>query len=112
MTKRICMACDLKKDPALIAEYKEWHSPGGVWPEITASIKESGILDMQIYLIGNRLFMIMDVDASFDMDKKAEMDAQNSKVQEWEALMMKYQQFLPFKNIESKWVKMERIFTL
>jgi L-rhamnose mutarotase len=110
--RRICMACDLKDDPQLIDDYKRWHSPGKVWPEIKESIKEAGILDMQIYLIGNRLFMIMEVDPSFDMEKKAEMDTANPKVQEWEALMMKYQQFLPFKGVKSKWVEMDKIFSL
>ncbi len=111
-TKRICLACDLKDDAQLIEEYKDYHAPGNAWPEITDSIKSAGIKDMQIFLIGNRLFMIMEVTADFDPSAKEAMDAANPKVQEWENLMMKYQQFLPFEGVETKWVEMERIFKL
>lgn len=109
---RFCFSCDLKDDPKLIAEYKNYHVPGSVWPEITKSIRDAGIIDMQIYLTGNRMFMIMEVDETFDPDKKAEMDANNPKVQEWEQLMWKYQQGLPWAKKGEKWVKLEQIFQL
>lgn len=67
---------------------------------------------MQIYLTGNRMFMIMEVDETFDQAKKAEMDANNPKVQEWEQLMWKYQQSLPWAKEGEKWLLMERIFQL
>jgi len=111
-TRRICMACDLKNDPELIKEYKEYHAAGNAWPEITNSIKSAGIEDMQIFLIGNRLFMIMEVNDAFDPELKAKMDASNPKVQEWEDLMMNYQQLLPFPGIKNKWIEMEKIFSL
>ncbi len=111
-SSRICMACDLKDNPDLIERYKEYHAPGNAWPEISKSIKDAGIDDMQIFLIGNRLFMIMEVNESFDPEIKAKMDAANPKVQEWEALMMEYQQFLPWDTGGQKWVKMEKIFQL
>ena len=111
-TKRHCLALDLKDDEELIEEYKRYHAPGNTWPEITESIKDSGIVDMEIYLTGNRLFMIMEVDESFDPEKKAQMDASNPKVQQWENLMMKFQQLLPWAADGEKWVNMERIFKL
>ena len=111
-TKRLCFSCDLKNDPAVIAEYKKHHAPGKVWPEITASIKEAGILDMQIFLTGNRLFMIMEVDETFDPDRKAQSDANNPIVQEWESLMWQFQQQLPWAKPGEKWVEMEQIFEL
>ncbi len=111
-TQRICMACDLKDDPAIIQEYKNHHLAENVWPEITESITAAGIQDMQIYLVGNRLFMIMEVDENFDSERKTKMDMENPKVQEWESLMMNYQQFLPFANVDAKWVQMEQIFQL
>ena len=82
-TKRFCFSCDLKDNPKLIEEYKAYHAAGNAWPEITKSIKDAGIVDMQIYLTGNRMFMIMEVDDTFDPVKKAAMDANNPKVQEW-----------------------------
>ncbi len=111
--ERYCFACDLKDDSALIAEYKEYHAAGKAWPEITKSITDAGIVDMQIYLTGNRMFMIMDVDTNvFDPEKKAEMDANNPKVKEWEDLMWKYQQELPWAAKGEKWIPMEKIFKL
>ncbi|MBD0830815.1 L-rhamnose mutarotase [Aestuariibaculum sediminum] len=107
---RYCLGCDLKENPELIAEYIEHHR--NVWPEILKSIKDSGIVDMEIYNIGNRLFMIMEVNESFSFEKKSEMDSNNSKVQEWEHFMWKFQQELPFAKPGEKWVLMDRIFKL
>ncbi len=112
VNRRYCMALDLKDDPELIEEYKKYHAPGNVWPEIIDSIKSSGIEDMAIYIVGNRLFMIMDVNESFDFDKKALVDAANDKTQEWEALMWKFQLPLKWGKPGEKWVVMEMIFKL
>jgi L-rhamnose mutarotase len=79
MNRRFCLTLDLKNDPALIAEYRKFHEK--IWPEITESIKNSGILDMEIYLLGTRMFMIMEVDESFSFEKKAKADRENAKVQ-------------------------------
>ncbi|SHJ10465.1 L-rhamnose mutarotase [Pseudozobellia thermophila] len=111
-TYRHCFACDLKDDPELIAKYKAYHAPGNAWPEITKSIKDAGIVDMQIYLTGNRMFMIMEVDETFDPQKKAQMDADNPKVREWEQLMWDFQQALPWAKEGEKWVALEQIFQL
>jgi len=110
--KRYCLSCDLKDEPELIRQYKEYHAPGNTWPEVTQSIRDAGIIDMQIYLTGNRMFMIMEVDDSFDFEKKVKMDAENPKVQEWEELMWKFQQALPWAKPGEKWVKMEKVFQL
>jgi L-rhamnose mutarotase len=104
------MALDLKDDPALIEEYKQYHR--AVWPEIKESITSSGIVDMQIYLAGNRLFMIMETEDSFQFEAKAAADAANPKVQEWEQLMWKFQQALPQARPGEKWMRMEQIFSL
>ena len=108
--KRYCLTLDLKDDPALIEAYKTHHHH--VWPEIIQSIKESGIINMEIYLHGNRLFMIMETKDSFSFYGKSVLDAANPKVQEWETLMWKYQQALPLARPGEKWVLMERIFKL
>jgi L-rhamnose mutarotase len=108
--KRYCFALDLKDDAKLIAAYEAYHR--NVWPEILKSIKEAGIEDMEIYRTGNRLFMVMEVNNSFSFEKKAAADANNSKVQEWEALMSTYQQALPFAKPGEKWVLMDRVFEL
>jgi|SRR6266481_8025762 len=110
MSRRFCLTLDLKDDPKLIAEYKRYHEK--VWPEIVESITDSGIEDMEIYLLGTRLFMIMDVSDSFSFDKKAKSDKQNPKVQEWEELMWKFQRALPQAKQGEKWLRMERVFKL
>ena len=108
--KKYCWALDLKNDPKLIEQYKQYHQE--VWPEIIVSIKEAGIEDLEIYLVGNRLFMIMLVNNSFSFEKKSTIDAMNPKVQEWETLMWQYQQALPIAKSGEKWLLMEKIFQL
>jgi len=110
MNRRFCLTLDLKNDPALIAEYKRYHEK--IWPEITQSIRDSGIEDMEIYLLGTRMFMIMEVNERFSSEAKARADLQNPKVQEWEKLMWKFQQALPEAKPGEKWLGMERIFKL
>lgn len=108
--KRHCLALDLKDDEALIKKYEEYHRE--VWPEIIQSIKESGILDMQIYRVGNRMFMIMEVDDDFSFEKKARVDSKYPENEKWEELMWNYQQALPFAKPGEKWLPMEKVFQL
>ncbi|MGI4749027.1 MAG: L-rhamnose mutarotase [Janthinobacterium lividum] len=108
--QKYCFTLDLVNDPQLIEEYKNYHQ--NVWPEIKKSITDSGIIHMEIYLLGNRLFMLMETDATFSFAKKAEADATNPKVQEWENLMWKYQQALPQAKPGEKWLLMDKIFQL
>jgi L-rhamnose mutarotase len=108
--QRYCLALDLKDDPELIAEYERYHQ--AVWPEILHSIKSSGIEVLDIYRTGNRLFMIMETNDHFSAEEKAKADAANPTVQEWETLMWKFQQALPWAKPGEKWVMMKKIFTL
>jgi L-rhamnose mutarotase len=110
MSKRYCLTLDLKDDPALIAEYRRHHQK--IWPEITRSIRNAGIVDMEIYLLGTRLFMIMEVDERFSFAAKARADRDNPKVREWEELMWKFQKPLPQAKPGEKWLLMEQIFKL
>jgi L-rhamnose mutarotase len=110
MTERYCMTLDLKDDPKLIAEYRRYHKK--IWPEITKSIRDAGILDMEIYLLGTRLFMVMEGDETFSFENKAKADRASPKVREWEELMWKFQKPLPNAKPGEKWMRMERIFKL
>ncbi len=105
---RQCLALDLKDDPALIAKYEDYHS--NVWPEILDSLRDSGITNMEIYRIANRLFMIIETTDDFSFEKKGKMDAENTRVQDWEVLMWNYQQALPIAKPGEKWLPMEKIF--
>ena len=109
-TQKYCLALDLKDDPMLIAEYKAYHQ--NVWPAIIKSIKDAGITVLDIYNVGNRMFMIIEADEYFSFEKKSAMDAGNTTVQDWEALMWKFQQALPLAAPGEKWMLMEKIFQL
>jgi L-rhamnose mutarotase len=110
MNRRYCLTLELKDDPALIAEYRRHHQK--IWPEITSSIKDAGIVDMEIYLLGARMFMIMEVNERFSFEAKAKADRENPRVREWEELMWKFQKPLPQAKAGEKWLRMERIFKL
>ncbi len=68
MSRRFCFTLDLKDDPGLIAEYRKYHEK--IWHEITHSLKDSGIEDLETYLLGTRMFMIMEVNQSFRLKRK------------------------------------------
>jgi len=106
--KRYCLTLDLKDDPELIMEYERYHK--NVWPQIIESIRSSGILSMEIYRWGNRLFMVMETVPHFSFEEKGKADAANPIVLEWENLMSKYQQALPGNLEGEKWQLMTRIF--
>jgi L-rhamnose mutarotase len=110
MTKRYCLTLDLKDDPKLIAEYRRYHEK--IWPEITKSIQDAGIEDMEIYLLGTRMFLVMEVNEKFSFESKAKADRENPKVREWEELMWKFQKPLPNAKPGEKWMLMERVFKL
>lgn len=108
--KRYCLTLDLQDDPKLIAEYKRHHRK--IWPEITKSIRQAGIEDMEIYLLGARMFMIMEVNDKFSFEAKVKSDRDDPKVREWEELMWKFQKPLPQAKPGEKWLRMDRIFKL
>ena len=110
MNRRYCLTLDLKDDPRLIAEYKRYHEK--IWPEITESIKAAGIEDLEIYMHGTRMFMVMEVSERFSFESKATADRENPKVREWEELMWKFQEPLPDAKPGEKWLLMEQIFKL
>ena len=108
--KRHCLALDLVDDEKLIQAYENHHKE--VWPEIIRSIKESGIQDMQIYRVANRMFMIIEVDDDFSFKKKAEIDVKYPENKKWEELMWNYQQALPMAKPDEKWMLMKKVFQL
>ena len=108
--KRYCLALDLINDEQRIADYEKHHQH--VWPEIIKSIKDSGIIHLEIYRITHRVFMIMDTNDDFTFENKNKLDAANDKVQQWEQLMWNYQQALPAAKPGEKWMLMKNIFSL
>lgn len=110
--KRYCKTLTLKDDPGLIEEYKAVHANGGAWPEIARGMKEAGIIDMELYLLGNQVFMIMDTVADFDHDKAMSELAEKPRQREWEAFVSKFQKTSADATAKDKWQLMERIFKM
>jgi L-rhamnose mutarotase len=105
-------ALDLKDDAAAIAEYERWHRPGVIWPEIVASIRAAGIEEMEIFRTGNRLVMVVKMADGHVPSASRETDEADARTKEWEQLMDRYQQRLPWAPEGVKWVPMGRIFSL
>lgn len=110
--KRYCQTMDLQDNPELIAEYKRRHSEGEVWTEILDGIREVGILEMEIYLLGTRLFMIVEAADDFDWDEAMARLATLPRQQEWEEYMAQLQDCRKDATSDEKWQMMERIFHL
>jgi L-rhamnose mutarotase len=108
--QRFCLALDLVNDSELIREYEQHHAPGSAWPEVTQHDLDAGIVNIEIYRTGNRMFMILETDDSFTFEKKAAMDAANPKIAEWEQLMWNYQLPLSWAKDGEKWILMKKIF--
>ena len=107
---RHCLTLDLRNDETAIADYKRYHKK--IWPEVKQSLLDAGVLEMEIYLLGTRMFMIMDVNDAFSLSAKAAADLANEKVQEWETIMHGFQQQLPEARADQWWMVMERVFSL
>lgn len=109
-TQRFCQALDLVDSEEKIAEYQRLHQR--IWPEVAAHIRQHGVVDMEIYRLGTRLFMILEVDERFDGERFNQASLNNQIVQRWEEQMWQYQKPTPWTASGEKWVAMARIFSL
>jgi L-rhamnose mutarotase len=110
--KRYCKTIELENDAQLIEEYKKLHAMGVAWPEITQGMKEVGIIDMEIYIAGTTLFMIMDTVADFDHDRAVSVLATLPRQAEWETTVSKYQKTSAHASAKEKWRLIERIYEM
>lgn len=110
--KRYCQTLNLKNNPELIAEYRRIHSRAEAWPEIRKGIRSVGILEMEIYLLGSLLFMIVETPVDFDWETAMERLAHLPRQKEWEDYVARFQECAPGSTSAEKWKLMERIFYL
>lgn len=110
--KRYCQTLSLKNNPELIAEYRKIHSREHAWPEIREGIRSVGILEMEIYISGTLLFMIVETPLGFDWDSAMERLAHLPRQAEWEDYVARFQECAPGSTSSQKWKLMERMFYL
>lgn len=106
------MALDLADDPERIATYEHYHRPEHIWPEIPAGIRAAGVVDMQIYRIGTRLFMIVDYEEHTDLTAAFEKMGTLPRQTEWAAFMAGFQVKLPEASPGEHWAAMKPVFLL
>ncbi len=111
-TKRFVQILELRDDPDMIAQYRKWHSQEYQWKEIRDGIREVGILEMEIYILGTKLVMIVDAPIDFDWDEAMVRLATLPRQAEWEAFVAKFQGCSAEARSDEKWQMMERMFYL
>jgi L-rhamnose mutarotase len=110
MITRSVLTIDLRDDPAAIESYREHHER--VWPEVLASLRAAGVRDMNIYLQGRRLVMVVDTEDRDFRGCFAIHATSDPRVIEWEALMRTLQQPAPGTPPGDWWAQMEPVFSL
>ena len=110
--KRYCQTMDLRENAELIRKYKEAHDRDHFWDEIKQGIRSVGILEMEIYILGTRLFMIVETPLDFDWDSAMARLATLPRQEEWETYVAQFQQCNENATSDEKWRMMERMFYL
>lgn len=111
-TKRYVQILELRNDPEMIREYRKWHSKEFAWPEIRQGIREVGVLEMEIFILGTKLVMIVEAAEDFNWDEAFQRLATLPRQAEWEAFVAKFQGCSPDAKSDEKWQMMERMFYL
>lgn len=110
--KRYCQFLEIEDNPKLIELYRMMHSRAEAWPEVLAGIREAGILEMELYIVGNKVVMIVDTPLDFDWDSAMARLASMPRQAEWEAAVAALQGCSPDATSDQKWTMMERMFHL
>ncbi len=109
--KRYGRTLNLKDDPAIIAHYIEHHR--AVWPEVERGLRAIGIERMLIWLLGRRLFMLMETADAFDPERDwPRYMASDPRIAEWQSLMESMQEPVDDARPGEWWAGMELVFAL
>lgn len=101
---------ELKDDAELIRKYCLAHDEQHFRPEIMAGMREVGILEMEVYIAGNRLVMIVEAHEDFNWDDAMTRLATLPGQQEWEEYVAQFQNCSAEATSDEKWQMMTRIF--
>ena len=110
--KRYVQFLEISDDPELMEQYRKWHSEEHHWKEIRDGIRQVGILEMEIYMLGNKLVMVVDTPADFQWEEAMNRLATLPRQAEWEAFVSKFQGCAANARSDEKWQPMERMFRL
>ena len=111
-TKRFVQTLTLRSDAEARREYIKWHSPEHNWKEVREGIRQVGIIEMELYIQGDTLVMIVDAPADFNWDEAMARLATLPRQAEWEAFVSQFQGCSPQATSDEKWQMMDRIFHL
>jgi len=100
----------LKDDDEIVERYKEYHR--NAWPEVIARLREIGITEMRIYLLGRRMFMYMEAKSEFDPERDFPKLNEVPRYREWDELMRTLQERAPEAKPGEWWAAMEEVFDL
>ena len=111
-TKRYVQFLKISENPELVAQYRKWHSQEYNWEEVREGIRQVGILEMEIYILGSFLVMIVDTPADFQWKEAMDRLATLPRQAEWEAFVSCFQGCDADARSDEKWQPMERMFYL
>lgn len=109
-TKRFCQF--LKLNQETVDQYKYWHDSRNIWKEIPEGIRRAGIIDMEIYVINDIAFMVLETPVDFNWDESFGKLAGYERQAEWEDFVSKFQITAEGQRSDEKWQLIERIFSL
>jgi L-rhamnose mutarotase len=111
MRRRHVFTIELKSEPGVVETYTRLHRD--VWPDVQASLRQAGVEQMDIYLLGRRLVMLVEMRDSIDCRSALAAHASSSpRVAEWERLMKTLQEPLADARAGEWWAAMEPVFHL
>lgn len=110
--KRYCQFLEITDCPELIARYRECHDSDHSWKEVRDGIRAVGILEMELYIIGNKVMMIVETPLDFDWTTAMARLAGLPRQAEWERFVAQMQGCDPEAPSSGKWHLMERMFYL
>ena len=110
--KRYCRMLNLKDDAELIRKYRHYHSREGIWKDVIEGIRSVGILEMEIYISGNHLFMIVETPEDFCWNEAMDRLGAMPRQREWEQFVSAFQDAGDKSDTPEKWVMMDRMFHL